>query len=78
MNSGLGDVRVMDAPLLGELRELVGARDAARDLVDEQVAMAVVQAREAGVTWGEISRVLTGGAPSLTLIREDGPPGVPA
>lgn len=78
MNSGLGDVRVLDAPLLGELRELVGARDASRDLVDEKVAMAVVRAREAGVAWGEISRVLSGGVPALTLVREDGPPGVPA
>ena len=45
---------------LTHLDELVQALDPARDFVDEHVASAVAQAREAGISWGEIAAVLRG------------------
>jgi hypothetical protein len=60
MALGADDLSVLDAQPLTLLDELARARDAARDLVDENVASAVAQAREAGIPWGTIAAVLRG------------------
>ncbi len=60
MALGADDLSVLDALPLTLLDELARARDAARDLVDENVASAVAQAREAGISWGTIAAVLRG------------------
>jgi hypothetical protein len=61
MTFGGGDLDVLDETPLNDLLELVRFRDAARDLVDEQIAAAVARAREVGTSWGEIAAVLRGG-----------------
>jgi hypothetical protein len=60
MALGADDLSVLDALPLTHLDELARARDAARDLVDENVASAVASAREAGISWGTIAAVLRG------------------
>jgi hypothetical protein len=60
MTFGGSDLDVLDASPLSDLLVLVRARDAARDLVDEDVAAAVARAREAGISWGSIAAVLRG------------------
>ena len=60
MTLGADDLDVLDAMPLTHLDELVQALDPARDFVDEHVASAVAQAREAGISWGEIAAVLRG------------------
>ena len=60
MALGADDLSVLDALPLTHLEELARARDAARDLVDENVASAVASAREAGISWGTIAAVLRG------------------
>jgi hypothetical protein len=41
-----------------ELTELVAAKDPERDLMDEEVAHAIENAREAGVSWSAIADAL--------------------
>jgi hypothetical protein len=60
MALGADDLSVLDALPLTLLDELARARDAAHDLVDENVASAVARAREAGISWGTIAAVLRG------------------
>jgi hypothetical protein len=60
MAPGADDLNVLDAMPLFHLDELARARDAAHDLVDEQVASAVAGALEAGIPWGTIADVLRG------------------
>jgi hypothetical protein len=60
MALGSDDLSVLDLGPLNLLDELARARDAARDLVDEPVATAVVTALESGVSWGTIAAVLRG------------------
>lgn len=60
MALGAEDLSVLDALPLTHLDELARARDVARDFVDEHVASAVAQAREAGIPWGTIAAVLRG------------------
>jgi hypothetical protein len=55
----VGELGKLDSPLR-ELSALVGARDAAVDLVDADVAEAVARAIEAGMAWGDLAEVLRG------------------
>jgi hypothetical protein len=60
MALGADDFGTLDTLPLAHLDDLARARDGARDLVDEHVASAVAQAREAGIPWGTIAAVLRG------------------
>jgi hypothetical protein len=51
----MGELGKLDSPLR-DLRALVDARNAAIDLVDEDVAEAVARAIEAGITWAPSPR----------------------
>lgn len=55
----VGELGELDSPLR-DLRALVGARDAAADLVDADIAEAVARAIEAGMTWGVLAEALRG------------------
>lgn len=54
-----GELGKLDSPL-DDLSALVRARDAAVELVDEDVAEAVARAIESGTTWGTIALMLRG------------------
>jgi hypothetical protein len=55
----LGELGKGDSPLK-DLTALVGARDTAVDLVDQEVAEVVARAIETGMTWGVLAEVLRG------------------
>ena len=55
----VGELGKLDSPL-EDLSALVSARDAAVDLVDEDVAEAVARAVEAGLSWGALAEALRG------------------
>lgn len=54
-----GELGKLDSPM-NDLSALIRARDAAVDLVDEDVAEAIARAIEAGITWGTIALTLRG------------------
>lgn len=55
----MGELGNLDSPL-NDLSALVRTRDAAVDLVDDDVAEAVARALDTGITWGTIALTLRG------------------
>jgi hypothetical protein len=60
MSLGTDDLGLLDSLPLTALDDLARARDAARGVVDEDVAIAVARAVEEGISWGTIAAVLRG------------------